>query len=127
MVPAPSSFQELSLVAFVMKALRILPCLKFLALAVVGASTIELPGIVFGCIRNEGAPNPALLEVPGLGGGPLSLVNQIGSSIERNLLTVFFPKAMKTIPWDSSNSARTRVFRQEVQETLMAPGSSQSD
>ncbi|XP_031486876.1 aspartic proteinase CDR1-like [Nymphaea colorata] len=42
-----------------------------------GASTTELPGIVFGCVHNEGALNPALLDVPfhvGLSGGPLPLV-----------------------------------------------------
>ncbi|KAF3782727.1 Aspartic proteinase nepenthesin-1 [Nymphaea thermarum] len=44
------------------------------------AGTIELPEIVFGCLHNEGAPNPGLV---GLGGGPLSLENQIGSFIDK--------------------------------------------
>ncbi|XP_031486882.1 aspartic proteinase CDR1-like [Nymphaea colorata] len=50
-----------------------------------GAGTVKLPEIVSGCVHQDGHPNPSLLEVPdlvGLGGGPLSLVNQIGSSID---------------------------------------------
>ncbi|XP_031472877.1 probable aspartic protease At2g35615 [Nymphaea colorata] len=57
-----------------------------------GAGTVKLPEIVSGCVHQDGPPNPSLLEVPdlvGLGGGPLSLVNQIGSSIDDNFAYCF--------------------------------------
>uniref|UniRef100_A0A5K1DKA7 Peptidase A1 domain-containing protein n=1 Tax=Nymphaea colorata TaxID=210225 RepID=A0A5K1DKA7_9MAGN len=92
MVPAPSRFQKLSLVAFIMMALLIPPCLKFLAL-------------LASC-------------------GPLSLVNQIGSSIDK--------KFAYCLPANSNenNSIRQPKFgivaefsgQEEVQKTLMAPG-----
>ncbi|KAF3782726.1 Gastricsin [Nymphaea thermarum] len=64
-----------------------------------GASTMELPGIVFGCVHNEGAPNPAFLEVPGL-------VGLCGGQLKFGEDAEFSGK-------------------EEIQETPMAPGGSQ--
>ncbi|XP_049937084.1 aspartic proteinase CDR1-like, partial [Nymphaea colorata] len=47
-----------------------------------GAGTIKNEGIVFGSVHREDNPDTALRKVPGLGRGRLSLVKQIGSSID---------------------------------------------
>ncbi|XP_031490441.1 aspartic proteinase CDR1-like [Nymphaea colorata] len=78
-----------------------------------GAGTIKLPEIVSGCVHQDGPPNPSLLEVPdlvGLGGGPLSLVNQIGSSID-DKFAYCLPPNSNEITSDSSNPVRTQSFQ----------------
>nr|VVW92344.1 unnamed protein product [Nymphaea colorata] len=93
-----------------------------------GAGTVKLPEIVSGCVHQDGPPNPSLLEVPdlvGLGGGPLSLVNQIGSSID-DKFAYCLPPNSNEITSDSSNPVRTQSFRPgRVQEMPMAPGGPQ--
>ncbi|KAF3783013.1 Aspartic proteinase [Nymphaea thermarum] len=95
-----------------------------------GAGTVKLPGIVFGCVHNEGAPNPALLEVPGLvglGGGPPSLVNQIGSFIDKEFAYCLPPYGNENNSMGQLKFGEDSEFsgKQEVQETPMAPGGSQ--
>ncbi|XP_031503877.1 aspartic proteinase CDR1-like [Nymphaea colorata] len=78
-----------------------------------GAGTVKLSEIVSGCVHQDGPPNPSLLEVPdlvGLGGGPLSLVNQIGSSID-DKFAYCLPPNSNEITSDSSNPVRTQSFQ----------------
>ncbi|KAF3782724.1 putative aspartic protease [Nymphaea thermarum] len=75
-----------------------------------GAGTVELPGIVFGCVHNEGAPIPALLEVPGLvglGGGPLS----IGSSIDKKFAYCVPPDSNENNSMGQLKFARRQSFQ----------------
>ncbi|KAF3783010.1 hypothetical protein EJ110_NYTH18339 [Nymphaea thermarum] len=76
------------------------------------------------------APNPALLEVPGLvglGGGPPSLVNQIGSSIDKKFAYCFPPFSNENNSMGQIKIGKGAEFsgKEEVQETPMAPGGSQ--
>ncbi|XP_031486855.1 aspartic proteinase CDR1-like [Nymphaea colorata] len=91
-----------------------------------GAHTVKLPEIVFGCVHHDGAPNPALLEVPGLvglGGGPLSLVNQIGSSIDKKFAYSLPPNSNENNSIGQLKFGKDAEFsgQEEVQETPMAP------
>uniref|UniRef100_A0A5K1DHQ5 Peptidase A1 domain-containing protein n=1 Tax=Nymphaea colorata TaxID=210225 RepID=A0A5K1DHQ5_9MAGN len=95
-----------------------------------GAGNVKLPGIVFGCIHSEGNPNPALLKVPGLvglGGGPLSLVNQIGSFIDKKFAYCLPPYSNENNSLGQLKFGEDAEFsgKEEVQETPMAPGGSQ--
>uniref|UniRef100_A0A5K1DMG4 Peptidase A1 domain-containing protein n=1 Tax=Nymphaea colorata TaxID=210225 RepID=A0A5K1DMG4_9MAGN len=95
-----------------------------------GASNVKLPGIVFGCVHSKGNPNPALLKVlglVGLSGGPLSLVNQIGSFIDKKFAYCLPPYSNENNSMGQLKFGEDAEFsgREEVQETPMAPGGSQ--
>ncbi|XP_031486890.1 aspartic proteinase CDR1-like [Nymphaea colorata] len=91
---------------------------------------VKLPGIVFGCVHSKGNPNPALLKVlglVGLSGGPLSLVNQIGSFIDKKFAYCLPPYSNENNSMGQLKFGEDAEFsgREEVQETPMAPGGSQ--
>uniref|UniRef100_A0A5K1DMS4 Peptidase A1 domain-containing protein n=1 Tax=Nymphaea colorata TaxID=210225 RepID=A0A5K1DMS4_9MAGN len=90
-----------------------------------GADTIKHEGIVFGCVHREDNPDSALCKVPGLvgiGHGTLSLVKQIGSSMDVKFAYCLPPYS------NENNSAGQLKFgedakfsgTEEVQEMPMA-------
>nr|VVW61301.1 unnamed protein product [Nymphaea colorata] len=91
-----------------------------------GADTIKHEGIVFGCVHHEDNPESALRKVPGLvvglGRGPLSLVKQIGSSIDDKFAYCLPPYSNENNSVGQLKFSEDTEFSgtEEVQETPMA-------